>query len=284
MKPYKSKFPGGFEVLMAVYNKDKVNLFKKAVDSIFTNTLLPNKVLIVIDGPIGPELSKTVLFLKSKYSLIKWIKLKCNVGLAKALNIGLNYVTTKWVVRADSDDINLPYRFEVLAKTLEKNSNLDILGSYILEVDTSGKEIGVRKVPLSNRQIYNAIKYKSPFNHMSVAFRKSKVLECGGYPNVHLKEDYALWCKMLSFKANAMNLKDILVIATGGIDLCKRRSGLNYLKSEWEIQKILVSCRLQKKYLSLFVGLVRCLVFISPNSLRFFVYSRFLREKIKLLG
>ena len=84
---------------------------------------------------------------------------------------------------------------------------------------------------------------------------------------------------MLFFKANAMNLKDILIIATGGIDLCKRRSGLDYLKSEWEIQKTLVSCRLQKKYLSLLIGLVRCLVFLSPNSLRFFVYSRFLREK-----
>lgn len=77
----KTNFQDGFAVLMALYFRDDPRLFKQAVESVFKNTLPPNELVIVIDGPIGSNLEGVLEGLKAKFSRIKIVRLEENGGL-----------------------------------------------------------------------------------------------------------------------------------------------------------------------------------------------------------
>jgi glycosyltransferase involved in cell wall biosynthesis len=266
---------------MALYGGDKPHLFVKAVQSVFANTILPNQCLIVLDGPLPTELDQTALELSKQYPIIEFIRLPKNRGLANALNIGLQSVRFSWVIRADSDDINLPQRFEVLAKTVQQHPSLQLVGSAILEVDEEGKPLTVREVPVTEKEIRQFAKTRNPFNHMAVAYRLDAVLACGGYPNIFLKEDYGLWCYFLAKNFPVANLKEVLVHACAGMGMFRRRGGWRYAKSEWQMQNLLVHSGLKGKARALIDGIMRATFFLIPASWRGFLYVHLLRQSAK---
>jgi glycosyltransferase involved in cell wall biosynthesis len=267
-----------FSVLMAVYHKDDPSLFLMAIDSVFSNSLPPVKLIVVADGQLNNELER-ILNMFIKRSDFYLIRLEYNVGLASALNIGLKYVQTKYTVRADSDDFNYPNRFSILISTLE--SGFDLAGSSILEADKHGNEIAVRKMPSSHNEIVKFASRRNPFNHMSVGFRTKVVLDALGYPSIYLREDYALWAKLISRNIRVCNIDQILVRATTGADMYRRRGGLKYTLGEIDLQLHLVSNRLKSPLMGLLDGVLRGLVFIAPNRVREYFYINFLRLKIK---
>ena len=65
-----------FTVLMSVYYKEKPEYLNEALNSIFNQTLLPNQVVIVEDGPLTDELDKILLILIIMNMLIFLKKLK----------------------------------------------------------------------------------------------------------------------------------------------------------------------------------------------------------------
>ena len=275
------QFPGGFTVLMAVYRNDDIDLFKKAVRSVFENTLQPNHCLIVVDGPIPQSLNTVIEEMQTHYgSKIQFFRLPKNVGLANALNAGIEQIQTEWIVRADADDVNLPERFMVLANTIGKNPQVDLLGSNILEVDKEGGSIAIRTVPASQMEIKQFAKSRNPFNHMTVAYRTEAVKECGGYPNVYLREDYALWCTFIHKQKKMLNIPQVLVHATAGKALYARRGGWKYAKAEWQMQQLLVDLKIKHSLQALLDGLLRSIIFLLPNSLRGLIYTHFLRKAI----
>ena len=272
-------FPGGFAVLMALYFRDDSELFEMAVDSVFANTLSPDKFLIVVDGPLTENLENMLETLNNRYAnRFDLLRIPKNIGLAHALNLGINHIDLPWIVRADSDDFNLPNRFLKLASLLSIDSTLELIGSSILEVEPSGKPVAVREVPESEADIREFVKTRNPFNHMSVAYRRETVIECGGYPNVYLKEDYALWCRILAKNIHVANTSAILVHATAGNDMYKRRGGWSYAKAEWHMQKELVSCHLKSIPKAFVDGILRGMVFLGPVWFRGWIYERFLRK------
>jgi hypothetical protein len=204
--------------------------------------------------------------------------LKFPVPDIKALNEGLKLIRYPWVIRADADDFNLPHRFSTLANLIDEKPDLGLIGSAISEVDKFRNHLAVRRVPLLETDIRQFVKTRSPFNHMAVAYRLEYVLACGGYPNIYLKEDYALWCLMLARNIPVANVDDVLVHASAGSGMYKRRGGWRYAKSEWKIQNTLIKCGL-KGYFSAFIdGVLRGVLFLVPTWLRGWVYVNFLRK------
>ena len=74
-----------FSVLLSLYSKEKPEYLHDCLESIRLNTLQPDQVIIVFDGPISVELQRVVsnfiAFLR-----IDIVKLPENVGLGTALN------------------------------------------------------------------------------------------------------------------------------------------------------------------------------------------------------
>tara|TARA_B100001093_G_C26730271_1_gene971912 strand:+ start:255 stop:1097 length:843 start_codon:yes stop_codon:yes gene_type:complete len=265
-----------FTVLMSVYNKADPKLFKKAIHSIYKNTLLPDRVLIVLDGPLNQNLKEILEHLKEKYKF-ESLALDKNVGLAKALNFGLSKVSTDYVVRADADDINLSCRFKMLSNLM--NENYDLAGSFIEEYDDNQLHKRIKKVPITKKNIEKYISYRNPFNHMTICFKTKLVKEVGGYPIVDLKEDYALWIKLFSKNLKVKNIDKVLVRVSAGNDMFERRRGLKSVISEIEIQKLLLENKLSNPLKSLMVFCFRSAILILPSKLIKFFYLSFLRNK-----
>lgn len=265
-----------FTVLMAVYRRDKPDLFEKAVQSIFSNTLKPNDFILVVDGAVGADLARIILNAQNSFPIrIFW--LAENQGLANALNVGLNHVRTEWVLRADADDYNLPYRFE--RQLVFMKEGFDLFGSAIVEVDKDGHYLGYRVTPCNASDIRLFSKLRNPFNHMTVGFRADFAKRCGGYPNIHLKEDYGLWASMMMNGASVANSPDVLVEATAGRDMYMRRGGWKYAKAEINLQMHLVKCNIKSLFPAITHGVLRAVFFLVPGVVRGFVYEKILRYK-----
>jgi len=264
-----------FTVLMSVYRGDDPTLFTQAVDSVFQNDLRPTEMVLVVDGQVDALLDDAIVQLIQRYG-ISCQRLPRNSGLAAALNHGLQYVRTPWVARADADDVNLPQRFATQIRRAQQG--LDLIGSYIQEVNLAGTLLKIRQVPCDHDNIVAFAARRNPFNHMSVMFRTKLAKECGGYPMLHLREDYGLWASMISKGARTSNIDQALVLATAGDGMISRRRGLRSALAELDLQKHLRQCGLKGSSAATLDGLIRGGLLLLPAPLLGVVYNTFLRR------
>ena len=66
-----------FSVIMSVYKNDKPEQLDVALDSIINQTLPPNEIIVVVDGPV-PDESVRVLENKKQHKSIPLIELKAS--------------------------------------------------------------------------------------------------------------------------------------------------------------------------------------------------------------
>ena len=121
-----------FSVLMSVYIKEKADYFNECMESLLKQTVQPNEIVIVQDGPVSVEIDEAIINYKKKYpGLLKIIPLKQNKGLGLALAEGIKNCTYELIARMDTDDICVPERFERQLKEFKENPALDIVGTGI---------------------------------------------------------------------------------------------------------------------------------------------------------
>jgi glycosyltransferase involved in cell wall biosynthesis len=271
-------FPGGVTVLMSVYRNDSPDLFAAALASVFEGECLPDAVQLVVDGPVSAGIELVIQDFSQRQALCV-LRLPENVGLARALNAGLERITTSWVARADADDINEPWRLRLQAQAAASNPAIALIGGHVLEVDGRSRPVAQRKVPGTQAEIARFMRWRSPFNHMTVAFRRDAVAKVGGYPDIYLREDYALWASLLASGIQCVNLDAVLVRASAGTGLYRRRGGMRYAKGELQLQAHLVRCGIKSPARGLVDGLVRSAVFLLPAALRGWLYKNLLRDR-----
>ena len=263
---------------MSVYCKDDPGNFDISVQSMLSQTLPPDEVVLVCDGPIDGELNEVV----EKYSqnpIFNVITLEQNFGLSTALNVGLLQCNNEYVLRMDSDDISAPNRAEKEIAVLD--AGFDIVGSSISEfVGDSKNIIGYRRVPTNHNDIVKFSKKRTPFNHPSVAFKKSSVLSAGNYScETRYMQDYYLWVRCIQAGCKCCNIDEALVNMRSGLSMRARRKGKDFTRSYKTIFKYM----LKTKYIGFFRFCINNLSFfiyshLSPNVKEKIVY-KYLREK-----
>jgi hypothetical protein len=195
---------------------------------------------------------------------------------ANILNKGINKVSTKWIARMDGDDICEKNRFKNSLKFM--NFDYDLFGGQIKEIESKSDFYFVKEVPCTSEKIIKMIKYRNPFNHMTVFYKTDFAKKIGGYPDLYLKEDYAFWIKFIYNGAKIGNMNKIVVrVKTDG--MYDRRSGFKYYVSEFILQKILLQSKLTNVFSSLFICPARILIHLLPRSLKKFFYISLLRKK-----
>lgn len=210
---------------MSLYIKEKPEYLELAIKSMVDQTLKPDEIVIVKDGEITPELHAVLERYTDKYpELFQIVGYEKNRGLGLALNYGLKYCKNDLVARMDTDDIAKPERCEKQVKAFEKYPDYAIIGSAVDEFyGTTDNVTGRRVVPSNHKEIYEFAKRRSAFNHPSVMYRKSKVLEFGGYGNLRRNQDVDLFGRMLFDGCKAANFKESLLWFRSDENLAKRR-------------------------------------------------------------
>lgn len=269
-----------FSVLISTYYKDSSVCLSKALNSIVNQSLLPNEIVIVIDGEIKEE-NKVVIenFQKAYSSSVKPIYLPQNLGLGNALNAGLQQCNYDLVARIDADDECFYNRFEKQIQFFENNPSVSIVGSYLQEFHETPNDYGaVKKAPLGINNIKKYAKYRNPLNHPSVMFKKSDIEAIGGYKEINLFEDYYLWLRALKAGFLIDNIPECLVHFKVGNDLIGRRHGWTYLKKELNFLRICQEQNLISLKSYYFQLLFRLPLRILPKWLLHSIYKKLLRN------
>lgn len=227
-----------FSLLLSMWSGDRPEYLVDAIrSSVDDQTLKPQQVVIVQDGPVGVALTRALeMIATSAAAAVDIVRLEHNVGLGPALNAGLDACRHEIVARMDADDVSVPHRFEVQVPLVA--SEFDLLGSGLLEFGADpGDIVGQRTPPTDPDEIRAAARLRDPFNHPTVVYRQSAVRAAGGYPDLDLMEDYLLFATMIAQGARVGNVAEPLVRYRVGAGSYARRGGTRLLRSELEIQR-----------------------------------------------
>ncbi|MGP8000877.1 MAG: glycosyltransferase [Streptosporangiaceae bacterium] len=226
-----------FTLLLSVWDGDRPDFLQRAFRSaVVEQTLRPAQVVIVRDGPVGDELAGCLAELKGTSPVpVTLVPLDHNGGLGPALDAGMAASRFDVIARMDADDVAMPHRFEVEIPLI---ADADIVGAGLLEfVGDIGNVVGQRVPPTDPEQIQRYARMHDPFNHPTVVYRRKAVLAAGGYGDLPLMEDYALFARMLLSGARAVNVAEPLVFYRVGATAFKRRGGTDLLRSELRLQR-----------------------------------------------
>lgn len=269
-----------FSVSICVYNGDNAKDFDTALDSIFSQTVMPEEVVLVVDGPVNDGINDVIEKYENKSGILKVVRLLKNVGHGNARRKGLENCSCDLVAVMDADDISLPDRFEKQISAFKSDNSLDIVGGNITEfIGEPENIVGKRCVPQDDSQIKEYLKVRCPMNLVTVMFKKSSIESVGGFIDWYCEEDYYLWARMFLANQKFFNLNDILVNVRVGEDMYKRRGGIKYFKSEASFQKYLLKNKIISPKTYILNVAKRLLVqVLMPNSIRGFIFKKFARE------
>jgi len=270
-----------YSVLMAVYDKENPEYFSDSIESMLNQTIPPDEIVIVQDGPLTDGLYAVVGSF-SRSEIVRFVLLDEKTGLGGALAAGLPHCMNEIVARMDSDDISLSDRCEKQLKCFEDHPEVSIVGTSIAEfVDSTDKIVSYKRIPTNDKAIKKYIKSRNPFNHMTVMFKKSDVIEAGNYQHWDLNEDYYLWLRMFLNGKNFANIDEPLVNARINENTFIRRGGWAYFIT----QKKLFDFMFQNRIINIFEYLYNITVrfimrVLVSNRVRKWLYLKFLRVRV----
>lgn len=264
-----------FSVLMSVYKNDNPVYFEQSLRSVSVQqTLKPDQIVIIKDGPVSAKIDEIISDYKNLARDVDFtvLSLQKNVGLAKALNIGLKECKNEWIARMDADDISVPKRFEVQFDFLKNNPEIGVLGSVIEEFTCeSGDKKSLRVVPNNHDDIVKMAHFRNPMNHVTIVYKKEYVNAVNGYNEDCGKlEDYRLWIDLMLKGVIFANIADTLVYVRVGNGFIERRSDKREI-ADWNNLQVYLE---KKNFINKWEGLM------NRISIRIFIYTPISLKKI----
>lgn len=265
---------------MSIYENENPDYFKLSIESMINQSLPPSEIVIVKDGKLPEELDSVIEEYQSFYTnLFSIVPLEHNVGLGKALNEGLKVCKYELVARMDTDDISTNERCELQVKEFMKDKSLTIIGSNIDEFYDEPEQIATsRVVPSDHKEILKFAKRRNPFNHPSVMYKKTEVLQCGGYGDFRRNQDLDLFVRMLHNGCRGKNINKSLLLFRANEDNLKRRKSWTKCKS----YTAMIYNFWRKGYSSLWdlivVATSQVIVLVAPTSFLEWLSNNYLRK------
>lgn len=213
---------------------------------------------------------------------LKVIRLKENKGLGNARKIAIKVAENDLVAMMDADDICVKNRFQQQLEVFCENEKIDVVGGQIAEFrDDINSIVGIRKVPVTDKEIKKYMKRRSPFNHVTVMAKKEAILKSGNYQDLLYNEDYYLWVRMHLNGCKFFNIDKILVNVRVGDEMYSRRGGREYFHNNKKLQQFM----LQKKVITVFEYIENIIIrfvvqVLMPNKMRGLFYRK-IRTEVK---
>lgn len=233
-------------VLLSVYGAVRPNDLRQAVNSIVAQGHPPDEVVVVVDGPLGNELSDELQQSLDALSTLSGcridvVRLPRNVGAGPARQAALCAMSSSVVAIHDADDVSREDRLERMLGFLAE-TGCDLAGSALLEFDSASPGARrVRRYPLTDRQVRRAARINNPIGHPSMVFSRELALTVGGYRDLPGNEDYDLVIRMLAHGGRAGNVDEPLVSFRMGPGVFDRRGGWRIVRSELELSRGLLA-------------------------------------------
>jgi glycosyltransferase involved in cell wall biosynthesis len=197
-------------VLMAVHAGIRSEWFKLALDSIESQLIPGDELVLVVDGELGVD-TECEIQQRILNPSIKCIRNSRNMGLAISLNRGLRQCSNDLVARADADDISSPRRLKLQREFMAMNPETVVSSGWVRVVNHNGDHQYIRRLPKSNEDIRKNM-WRNVIAHSCTIYRKKQIVSLGGYrEDLRRGQDYELWFRVAESGYKFANLQTVLV-------------------------------------------------------------------------
>lgn len=173
-----------------------------AVDSLWRQTFEDFELIALEDGSSDRTAAWLDTVLDPRLRVIP----TGGVGIARALNLGLEAARGTYIARHDADDESVPVRFERQVAMLDSRSDIDVVASVADYID-EGNAIDDEWVRTVRRQqdaavtpeaIASLMPLTCCVTHGSILARADVIRAAGGYRSEFVPaDDYDLWLRLL---------------------------------------------------------------------------------------
>lgn len=178
-------------VLMAVHNAPAAYL-DPAITSLLGQTHRDFELVVVDDG--SDDATGDLLRAWAKRDQrIRLHSLPVNVGLTRALNVGLGLVRGAYIARQDADDISGARRLAAQLEFLETHLEVDAVCTDAALINADGNRIGVMEIDPDLK----GLSRRNLLVHGAMMFRRRVFDTLGGYDErMRLSQDYEVYLRM----------------------------------------------------------------------------------------
>lgn len=168
---------------------------KTAIQSCLAQTYSDFELVFVANGPEAPNVARSV---REWYGYDPRVRIFITElrHLSFSLSLGLHHARGQLIARMDCDDICNLDRLERQIQFMNEHPDITVLGSSYEIIDLDGKRQRTVYLPEDNDSIRSALFWGNPLCHPSIMFRRSFILEAGGYLGGLHAEDYDLWIRL----------------------------------------------------------------------------------------
>jgi len=193
-------------VVMPVYNEE--NYLKASIESILNQSFTDYEFIIIDDG----STDTSVKIIKSYNDPRIILYQSENRGMVYQFNFGINRANASIIARMDADDIAEVNRFEEQNEFLEKNPQIDIVGSNVIFINENGEMLCKKRYPENHIEIEFMMPIESAVCHPSVMIRKEVFNQLGFYDEAFgYAADHKLFLKMILNGYRFHNIQEALL-------------------------------------------------------------------------
>ncbi len=185
------------KISVIVPTKDRPKMLPRAIDSICSQTIKPEEIIVINDASTTPY-HDIIEQLKIR-SPIPIIYQKCEQASGPSItrNTGAKIASGDILMFLDDDDIWLPQKLENQLNILTEHPEVGLVYAGRSVVDESGNFLFQIEPKLSGTIYYEMLQKNHIGITSSVAVRKNLFLEVGGFDvEIPVREDYDLWIRL----------------------------------------------------------------------------------------
>ena len=170
-----------------------------SIDSIINQSYSNLEIILVNDHASDSSIEIVKRYSDKRILLID----NHGIGIASALNTGLQHINGKYIARMDADDISHPNRIALQVDLLEGTLKIGVVSSLVNHIDSNNDQEGYRiYVDWLNQLVDPHDHYINRYvdatvAHPSVMFRCELVRDYGNYSTQPIPEDFELWLRWM---------------------------------------------------------------------------------------
>ena len=169
-------------VLMSTYKAETASNLADALESIATQSVLPDELVLVVDGSVGTDQEDVISgFVEQGAIPVILIRLPINGGLAEALNAGLKRCAGEFLMRMDSDDICKTDRLEKQLAYADEHPHIDVISAWSEEFFEDGAPSQLKVTPTNHHAIVRSLRWRNILCHPTLLVRKEALEAVNGY-------------------------------------------------------------------------------------------------------
>lgn len=195
-------------VLMSVRNG--TSHLSSAIESILSQSVLDFHFIVVDDGSTDDSyrLCADYAIRDPRIRLYR----RTPQGLTASLNFGLQQTEAEFIARMDADDVSHPARLASQIRYLNDHPKVAAAGTFVQVIDATGSAVSQWEMANTHDSMLWRLALGNVIAHPSVIFRRSAVLEIGGYdPSIKRAQDYDLWTRLVMGGWKLGNVPEVLL-------------------------------------------------------------------------